>query len=193
MKPRIVIAEDETLTRMDICEMLKEAGYDVVGEGSDGIEALKECRQKTPDIVLLDIKMPLMSGLDVAKILKEENQEVCVIILSAYNIREFIDKATENSVMGYLIKPIDEEIFLSKLKMIYCNYLKMKEFQEEAKKAKKKLEERKLIEKSKGILMENNNISENEAYTKIRNIAMQKRISMEEVAKIIIVSGGIEI
>lgn len=193
MKPRIVIAEDETLTRMDICEMLKEAGYDVVGEGSDGIEALKECRQKTPDIVLLDIKMPLMSGLDVAKILKEENQELCVIILSAYNIREFIDKATENSVMGYLIKPIDEEIFLSKLKMIYSNYLKMKEFQEEAKKAKKKLEERKLIEKSKGILMENNNISENEAYTKIRNIAMQKRISMEEVAKIIIVSGGIEI
>lgn len=193
MKPRIVIAEDETLTRMDICEMLKEAGYDVVGEGSDGIEALKECRQKAPDIVLLDIKMPLMSGLDVAKILKEENQELCVIILSAYNIREFIDKATENSVMGYLIKPIDEEIFLSKLKMIYSNYLKMKEFQEEAKKAKKKLEERKLIEKSKGILMENNNISENEAYTKIRNIAMQKRISMEEVAKIIIVSGGIEI
>ena len=147
MKPRIVIAEDETLTRMDICEMLKEAGYDVVGEGSDGIEALKECRQKTPDIVLLDIKMPLMSGLDVAKILKEENQEVCVIILSAYNIREFIDKATENSVMGYLIKPIDEEIFLSKLKMIYCNYLKMKEFQEEAKKAKKKLEIRKTKEK----------------------------------------------
>ena len=193
MKPRVVVAEDETLTRMDIVEILNEYGYDVVGEAGDGIEALKECREKQPDIVLLDIKMPLMSGLKVAQELSEEDFPGCVIILTAYNIKEFICEATANSIMGYLLKPIDEDILVSRLEMIYKNYLKMIKFKEEAQSATKKLKERKKIERAKGILMENKGISENEAYKIIRNLSMQKRLSMIDLANIIVSTGDIEL
>lgn len=193
MSKKIIIAEDETLTRLDIKEMLIENSYDVIGEASDGIDALKLCREKNPDIVLLDIKMPLMNGLQVAKILKDEGFKGCIIILTAYNLKEYIEDASKNYVMGYLIKPIDEEIFLSRLNMIYTTYLRMEAYREEGEKIKKKLEERKFIEKAKGKLMEKYNCSEDEAYKKIRNLSMKKRISMLELANIILSSGEIEI
>lgn len=193
MSKRIVIAEDETLTRLDIKEMLIENSYDVVGEASDGLDALKICREKNPDIVLLDIKMPLMNGLQVAKILKDEGFRGCIIILTAYNMKEYIEEASKNYVMGYLIKPIDEEIFLSRLNMIYTTYLRMDMYRQESEEAKEKLEERKYIDRAKGRLMDKYNYSEDEAYKKIRRLSMEKRISMLELSKIIINSGDIEI
>lgn len=191
MKARVVIAEDETLTRMDIAEILTENGYEVVGEASDGLEALKQCREKKPDIVILDVKMPLMTGLQTAKVLSEENFLGCIIMLTAYNIKEYIQEATESSVMGYLIKPIDEDIFLSRLEMIYSTYLRLIRLKDEADGAKQKLEDRKKIEKAKGILMKNKNLSENEAYQEMRSISMKKRVSLVDLAEIIIVTGGI--
>lgn len=191
MKVRIVIAEDETLTRMDISEMLHENGYEVIGEASDGLEALKICRETPPDILLLDVKMPLMGGLQVAKILNEEGFSGCIIILTAYNTKQYINEATERSVMGYLIKPIDEEIFLSRLEMIYSTHERLLRFKDEATGAKQKLEERKKIEKAKGILMKNKNISENDAYQEMRSISMEKRIPLGDLSEIIILTGGI--
>ena len=112
MSLRVVVVEDETLTRIDLIEILKENGYDVVGEAADGIEAVEVCKKLQPDIVLLDIKIPYISGLKVANILKEEGFKGCVIILTAYNIAEYIQEASNTIVMGYILKPIDEEIFL---------------------------------------------------------------------------------
>lgn len=135
--------------------------------------------------------MPLMDGLQTAKVLHEEGFSGCIIMLTAYNIKEYIHEATESSVMGYLIKPIDEEIFLSRLEMIYSTHMRLLRFKDEAEGARQKLEERKKIEKAKGILMKNKNISESEAYQEMRNISMKKRIALIDLAEIIILTGGI--
>ena len=171
MSLRVVVVEDETLTRIDLIEILKENGYDVVGEAADGIEAVEVCKKLQPDIVLLDIKIPYISGLKVANILKEEGFKGCVIILTAYNIAEYIQEASNTIVMGYILKPIDEEIFLERLNLIYKNY--------------------KLYDDLR-IVMSKYTLSEEEAYKKMRDLSMQKRISMFKLSEIIIMTGGLE-
>ena len=158
MSLRVVVVEDETLTRIDLIEILKENGYDVVGEAADGIEAVEVCKKLQPDIVLLDIKIPYISGLKVANILK----------------------------------PIDESIFLERLNLIYKNYKLYDDLRIEVEDTKKKLEERKVIERAKGIVMAKYTLSEEEAYKKIRDLSMQKRISMFKLSEIIIMTGGLE-
>lgn len=192
MSLRIVVVEDETLTRIDLIEILKENGYDVVGEASDGLEAVEVCKKLNPDIVLLDIKIPYISGLKVADILKEENFKGCIIILTAYNIAEYIQKASSTIVMGYILKPIDEDTFIERIKLIYKNYKLYNDLREEVEETKRKLEERKIIERAKGIIMVKNNLSEEEAYKHMRNLSMQKRINMSKLAEIIISTGGLE-
>ena len=192
MSLRVVVVEDETLTRIDLIEILKENGYDVVGEVTDGIEAVEICKKLQPDIVLLDIKIPYISGLKVANILKENNFKGCIIILTAYNIVEYIQEASNTIVMGYIWKPIDESIFLERLKLIYKNYKLYDDLKKEVEETKRKLEERKVIERAKGIVMAKYNLSEEEAYKKMRDLSMQKRISMFKLAEIIIMTGGLE-
>lgn len=192
IKQRVVVVEDETLTRLDIIEILKENGYDVVGEAADGIEAVEVCKKMNPDIVLLDIKLPYISGLKVAEMLKEANFKGCVIILTAYNIAEYIQKASTTIVMGYILKPIDEEIFVERLKLIYKNYKMYLDLKEEVAETKKKLEERKIVERAKGIIMAKDSLSEEEAYKKMRDISMQKRISLFKLSEIIISTGGLD-
>lgn len=192
MSLRVVVVEDETLTRIDLIEILKENGYDVVGEASDGIEAVEICKNLQPDIVLLDIKIPYISGLKVADILKEENFRGCVIILTAYNIAEYIQKASDTTVMGYILKPIDEDTFIERIKLIYKNYKLYNDLRNEMEETKRKLEERKVVERAKGILMEKNNLKEEEAYKHMRDLSMQKRISMYKLAEIILSTGGLE-
>ena len=192
MSLRVVVVEDETLTRIDLIEILKENGYDVGGEATDGIEAVEICKKLQPDIVLLDIKIPYISGLKVANILKENNFKGCIIILTAYNIVEYIQEASNTIVMGYILKPIDESIFLERLKLIYKNFKLYDDLKKEVEETKKKLEERKVIERAKGIVMAKYTLSEEEAYKKMRDLSMQKRISMSKLAEIIIMTGGLE-
>ncbi|MBS9776030.1 MAG: response regulator [Fusobacterium sp.] len=191
-KLKVVVIEDETLTRLDIVEILKENNYDVVGEASDGIEGLELCKKLKPDIVLLDIKIPHISGLKVAEILEKEKLESCVIILTAYNIAEYIKKASSTTAMAYLLKPIEEEIFVERLRLIYKNYRLYKDMKEEVEDTKKKLEDRKLIERAKGIVMVKYNLGEDQAYKKMRALSMEKRISLSKLSEIIILAGGLE-
>nr|WP_314531251.1 response regulator [uncultured Fusobacterium sp.] len=192
MSLKVVVVEDETLTRIDLVEILKENGYDVVGEASDGIEAVEVCKKLQPDIVLLDIKIPYISGLKVANILKEEGFQGCVIILTAYNIAEYIQEASNTIVMGYVLKPIDEPVFIERLNMIYKNYKLYNDLKKEVEETKKKLEERKIIERAKGIIMAKYSLKEEEAYKKLRDLSMQKRISMSKLADIVIMTGGLD-
>ena len=175
-----------------IPEFMEGQNYDVVGEASDGIEAVEVCKKLQPDIVLLDIKIPYISGLKVANILKEDGFKGCVIILTAYNIAEYIQEASNTIVMGYILKPIDESIFLERLKLIYKNYKLYDDLKKEVEETKKKLEERKVIERAKGIVMAKYTLSEEEAYKKMRDLSMQKRITMFKLSEIIILTGGFE-
>lgn len=133
MTKRIVIADDEPVTRMDLSEILEDAGYNVVGSASDGFDAIELCREFKPDLVLMDVKMPLLNGLKAAKIITEEQLTNCVILLTAYSGQEFIEEAKKNlGVMGYLVKPINDrnllpaiEIALSKSQQIEAIKKKM--------------------------------------------------------------------
>lgn len=184
-KRTIVIAEDDSLIRMDMVEILKDNGYIVLAEAKDGLEAVEFAKKHNPDILLLDIKMPFLLGTKVAKVLKEQGYKGCIIMLTAYSIEEYIQEATNNNVSGYLIKPLDEKILISQMNLFYKNYKEKESLQVELKKNEQKLKDRIVIDKAKGILMDKYNLSESEAYNKIRKTSMEKRMTLINLAEII--------
>ncbi|ERT69063.1 hypothetical protein HMPREF0202_01030 [Cetobacterium somerae ATCC BAA-474] len=189
MRKTVVVAEDDSLIRMDLVEMLKENEYDVLGEAKDGLEAVELALRYTPDILLLDLKMPFLLGTNVAKILKEKEYKNCIIMLTAYSVENYIKEATEYDVSGYLIKPLDEKILLSQMDLLYKNYSEKIKLKNALELSERKLKERKMLEKAKGILMCKYSLTEDEAYTKIRKISMEKRISICQLSEIINTTG----
>lgn len=188
MNKKVVIADDEPITRMDLSEMLEEAGYEVVGEASDGFDAIEICRKTRPNLILMDIKMPLLDGLKASKIINNENLADCIVLLTAYSGKEFIEEAKSAGVMGYVIKPINEKSLLPAIEIAMSKSEEINEIKNESLKNKESLEDRKKIEKAKGILMKAENITEAEAYSKIRKISMDKRCQMKNIAEIIILN-----
>lgn len=186
MKTRVVIADDDVITRLDIREALEFQGYEVVGEAADGIDAVELCADLKPDVVLLDVKMPVMDGLTAAKIIGGAGNDIAIIMLTAYNDKQFVDKAGEFGVLGYLVKPVDENSLTPTIEIAVKRLKEFRELKKTVEGQEKKLEERKIIEKAKGILIQNNSISEEEAYKYLRTISMNKRKTIVEVAKIII-------
>lgn len=185
MKKTVVVAEDDSLIRMDLVEMLKENEYDVLGEAKDGLEAVELALKHMPDILLLDLKMPFLLGTNVAKILKEKEYKKCIIMLTAYSVENYIKEATEYDVSGYLIKPLDEKILLSQMDLLYKNYSEKIKLKSALELSERKLKERKAIERAKGVLMHKYSLREDEAYSKIRKISMEKRITIYQLAEII--------
>ena len=186
MKTRVVIADDDVITRLDIREALEFQGYEVVGEAADGIDAVELCADLKPDVVLLDVKMPVMDGLTAAKIIGGAGNDIAIIMLTAYNDKQFVDKAGEFGALGYLVKPVDEKSLTPTIEIAVKRLKEFRELKKTVEGQEKKLEERKIIEKAKGILIQNNSISEDEAYRYLRTISMNKRKTIVEVAKIII-------
>ena len=191
VKKKIVIADDEPITRIDLREILEEANYDVVGEATDGFDAVELCKKHLPDLVLMDIKMPLLDGINAANIIMEGELANSVILLTAYSGKEFIEKAKVAGVMGYLVKPIDDKSLLPAVEIALSKGKEIKKMKRDIKNANEKLESRKKIEKAKGILMRTNGMNEDEAYNKIRALSMNKRVSMKEIADILIMSNSI--
>lgn len=186
MGKTIVIADDEPITMMDLREILRDAGYDVVGEASDGFDAVEICRKYKPDLVLMDVKMPLLDGIKATKIIMNEGLSDSVVLLTAYSGNEFVEQAKEVGVMGYLVKPIDEKSLLPAIEVAISRGKELKRVKGDVLKAKENLESRKAIERAKGILMKKFMLTEEEAYSKIRKLSMDKRCSMVKIADAII-------
>ncbi|MBQ8143233.1 MAG: response regulator [Butyricicoccus sp.] len=187
---RVVIADDEPITRMDIKEILTEKGYEVIGEVADGFDAVEVCKEKKPDLVLMDIKMPLLDGLSAARIMAEEGVDAAVVLITAYSEREFIDNAKEIGVSGYLVKPIDEKSLIPSIELAVARNREMQKLQRDIAKVSERLENRSIIEKAKGRIMERDGISEQEAYDFIRKLSLTKGMSMRRVAEILLLQTG---
>lgn len=183
---RIVIADDESITRMDIREILQNADYEVIGEAGDGIDAVELCDTLKPDLLLLDIKMPIMDGITAARLIHEKNPAIAIVMLTAYNDSQFVDKAGEFGVVGYIVKPVNEKTLIPTIKVAVRRSGELNDLREKLTVQKQKMEERKLTERAKGILMKRNGISEEEAYRYLRSVSMNKRKSISEVSRMVI-------
>ncbi len=186
-RTRIIIAEDETIVRADLKEMLTGMGYLIVGEAGDGQSAVNIARELKPDVVLMDIKMPNMDGIEAAKILTEE-QIAPVVLLTAFGQKELVDRANEAGVVGYLVKPFRETDLMPAIEIALARFSEFKTVHQEVQDLQYALETRKQVERAKGILMDSQSMDEGEAFRKIQKMSMNTRKPMKEVAEAIILA-----
>ena len=180
---RIVVAEDETLIRMDLVEMLTESGYQVVAQATNGQEAITLATKHKPDLIILDVKMPILDGISAA----EQLINMCpVLMLTAFSQKELVERARDSGVMAYVVKPFTINDLLPAIEISISRYRQMKTLESEVADLYERLETRKLLDRAKGILMEALNLTEPEAFSWIQKTAMDRRIPMKEVAMAVI-------
>ncbi len=186
-RTRVIIADDESIIRMDLREMLTNLGYLVIGEVGDGRSAVNLARELKPDVVIMDIKMPDMDGIGAAKILTEERISP-VLLLTAYSQQELIERAKEAGVVGYIVKPFRESDLAPAIEVAVARFAEFRALEKEVGDLKLALETRKLVDRAKGILMDGQGITEAEAFRKIQKMSMNTRKPMKEVAEAIILA-----
>lgn len=184
---RVVIADDESTYCMDLREMLTNLGYLVVGEAGDGRSAVNLARELRPDVVLMDIKMPDMDGIEAAKVLTEE-RIAPVVLLTAYSQRDLVDRAKEAGVVGYLVKPLQEAELVPAIEITLSRFREFRELEKEVDSLQDQLETRKLVDRAKGILMDSQGLTESAAFRRIQKMSMNTRKSMKEIAQAIILT-----
>jgi response regulator NasT len=176
---RIVVAEDEALIRMDLVEMLIEAGYEVVAQATDGAQAIELVKENQPDLAILDVKMPILDGISAA----EEIISFCpVLMLTAFSQRDLVDRARDAGVMAYVLKPFTINDLIPAIEIAISRHLQMRSLAEEVADLHERLETRKIIDRAKGILMAALNLTEPEAFSWIQKAAMDRRLTMKDVA-----------
>lgn len=186
-RTRIIIADDESLIRMDLREMLTNLGYLVVGDVGDGRSAVNLAKELRPDIVIMDIKMPDMDGIEAARILTEE-RIAPVLLLSAYSQQELVAQAREAGVAGYLVKPFRENDLTPAIEVALSRFTEFRTLEREVGDLRETLETRKIVERAKGILMDSQSLNEAEAFRRIQKMSMNNRKSMRTVAEAIILA-----
>jgi response regulator NasT len=183
MSVRILVAEDEALIRMDLVEMLQEAGYTVCAEATNGEEAIALATEHKPDLCILDVKMPVLDGISAAeKIISIAP----VLMLTAFSQRELVERARDAGVMAYVVKPFSISDLVPAIEIAMSRHVQMKSLADEVADLHERLETRKIIDRAKGILMKALNLSEPEAFTWIQRAAMDRRLTMKEVAQAVI-------
>jgi response regulator NasT len=180
---RILVAEDEALIRMDLVEMLQEAGYSVVAQAANGEEAIALATEHQPDLAILDVKMPILDGISAAeKIISIAP----VLMLTAFSQRELVERARDAGVMAYVVKPFTIGDLIPAIEIAISRHTQMRSLAEEVADLHERLETRKIIDRAKGILMKALNLSEPEAFSWIQRAAMDRRLTMKEVAHAVI-------
>jgi response regulator NasT len=183
-KRRIVVAEDESLIRMDIVETLKDQGFDVVGEAGDGLKAIELAKELKPDLMVMDIKMPDMDGLSAAEQISK--LRIPVVFLTAFNQQELVSRASEVGAMAFLVKPFSPEDLLPAIEVALSRFQQLTQLESEVSDLTERLETRKLVERAKGVLGVQMGLSEPDAFRWIQKAAMDRRIGMVDVARTIL-------
>jgi response regulator NasT len=182
---RVVIAEDEALIRLDLKEMLEEEDYEVVGEAGDGETAVKLAVSQRPDLVILDVKMPVLDGLSAAEQIAAE-RIAPVVILTAFSQRDLVERARDAGAMAYLVKPFTKADLVPAIAMAVSRFQEVRALEAEVSNLRDRLEVRKLLDRAKGLLQAEHGLSEAEAFRWIQKTSMDRRISMRDVAQAVL-------
>ena len=185
---RVVIAEDEALIRMDLAEMLAEEGYEVVGQAADGQRAVELARDSAPDLVILDVKMPVLDGIAAAEVIAGE-RIAPVVMLTAFSQRELVERARDAGAMAYLVKPFARGDLVPAVEMAVSRFAELRQLESEVAGLTERLETRKVMDRAKGILQSDLGLSEPDAFRWIQKTAMDLRMSMKQVADGVISHG----
>ncbi|MFM7678668.1 MAG: ANTAR domain-containing response regulator [Roseiflexaceae bacterium] len=188
---RLVIADDESIIRMNLRETLVGLGYLVVGDAGDGVSAIHLARELRPDLVIMDIKMPKLDGIQAAKVLTEE-KIAPVLLLTAYSDRELVDRARDAGVVNYIVKPFREAELLPAIEIALARFAEFSAMDKELGDLKDTMETRKLVERAKGVLMDTQGLKEQDAFRKIQQLSMNTRKSMREIAQAILLTAQID-
>ncbi|MGS2640329.1 MULTISPECIES: response regulator [unclassified Streptosporangium] len=186
---RVVIAEDEALIRLDLKEMLEEEGYAVVAEAGDGESAVKLAMEQRPDLVILDVKMPILDGISAAEQIVSQRIAPC-LILTAFSQRDLVERARDAGAMAYLVKPFTKSDLVPAIEMAVSRHEEIAALEREVGTLSERLETRKLVERAKGLLMERHGWSEPQAFRWIQKASMDRRLSMRQVAQIVVADGA---
>ncbi len=179
--PRILIAEDEAIIRLDLKEMLEEEGFEVVAEASDGEAAVRLAREKNPDLIIMDVKMPGTDGLSAAERIAHEELGA-VLILTAFSQRDLVQRAAEAGALGYLVKPFQKTDLLPAIEIALARHAELKAVKKESANLAEQLETRKVVDRAKGHLMDTKGMPEAEAFRYLQKRAMDERRPMREIA-----------
>lgn len=180
----VIVAEDESLIRMDIVETLRENGFDVIAEAADGEEAIKLVREHKPNLLVMDIKMPNLDGISAAEQLVGD--KVPIVLLTAFSQKELVDRASEAGAMAYVVKPFTPNDLLPAIEIALSRFAQLVALEAEVADLNERFETRKVIDRAKGLLNEKMNLSEPDAFRWIQKASMDRRLTMHEVAKTII-------
>ncbi|MEU1805136.1 response regulator [Streptomyces sp. NPDC019937] len=182
---RVVIAEDEALIRLDLKEMLEEEGYSVVGEAGDGETAVALAREHRPDLVILDVKMPVLDGISAAERIAAD-RIAPVLMLTAFSQRELVDRARDAGAMAYLVKPFSKSDVVPAIEMAVSRFTELKTLEQEVADLSQRLETRKLVDRAKSVLQTEYGLTEPAAFRWIQKTSMDRRLSMQQVAEAVI-------
>jgi AmiR/NasT family two-component response regulator len=186
---RILVAEDETIIRLDLKETLERAGFEVCGEARDGEEAVELAREEKPDLAVLDVKMPRLDGIEAARRILAE-RPIPIVMLTAYGHDELVARAVEAGVFAYLVKPFRESDLLPAIQTAKARYAELEALREEAESLAEALATRKVVERAKGLLMEQEGLSEQDAFTRLQRVSQTSGRPMKVVAEALIATFG---